>query len=59
MEIIEQEDMIVYQICSGPNEGKIICEECGDPGENAMPLSKDDFLETDIVTCDECGERIF
>jgi hypothetical protein len=58
MGITKQEDIIGWQIRSGSDESKIICAGCGDPGEDAIPLTKDDFDDTDIVTCDKCGERI-
>ena len=36
---------------------KYYCLDCGDPGEG-QPLTKEDFEEGDVVTCDECGERV-
>jgi hypothetical protein len=52
MGIIKEEDVIGWR-----DGNKIICAGCGDPGEGE-PLTKNDFEETDIVTCDDCGERI-
>jgi len=53
MGIVKQEDLIAWQ------DGiRIICLEYGDPG-GAMPLTKHDFDEGDIVICDETNERIF
>ena len=52
MGIINQEDLIAWR-----DGNKIICASCGDPGEG-KPLTKDDFEEGAVVTCDDCGERI-
>ena len=52
MGIIKERDVIAWQ-----DGRKIICTDCGDLGE-AKPLTKEDFDEGDIVTCDECNERI-
>ena len=52
MGIIKVDDIIAWA-----DDNKIICAGCGDPGE-AKPLTQDDFDDTYIVTCDECGERI-
>ena len=48
----KQEDVIAWE-----DGSKILCLECGDLGE-AKPLTRDDFDETDIVICDDCGGRI-
>ena len=52
MGITKIEDVIAWQ-----DRNRILCTDCGDPGE-AKPLTKADFDEGDIVTCDECDERI-
>ena len=52
MGIVKEEDLIGWD-----DNGKILCIDCGDPSE-AMPLTKDNFEETDIVICDDCGQRI-
>jgi len=52
MGIIKEKDIIAWR-----DRHKIICPDCGDPGEGE-PLTKDDFEETDVATCDDCGERI-
>lgn len=52
MGIVNQEDVVAWK-----DGNKIICGDCGDPGE-AKPLMKDDFEEDAVVTCDDCGERI-
>ena len=52
MGIVKSEDVIAWE-----DGNKIICEECGDPGE-AKPMTEDDFEDTDIVICDKCGGRI-
>ena len=53
MGITKKEDVIAWET----DKGEIICTACGDPGE-AKPLTKGDFEETDIVTCDDCDGRI-
>ncbi len=53
MAVIKKEDLIGFR----NEKGSDICLDCGDWGQ-AQPLTKDDFDETDIVKCDECGERI-
>lgn len=52
MGVIKLDDVIAWA-----DGNKIICVECGDPGE-AKPPTKEYFEDTDIVTCDECGQRI-
>ena len=52
MGIFKEEDIIAWE-----DRSKIICAGCGDPGEG-RPMTKDDFADDDIVTCDDCGDRI-
>ena len=52
MGITKMKDVIAWQ-----DGRKFICPDCGDPGE-AKPLTNEDFDEGDIVTCDQCHERI-
>jgi DNA-directed RNA polymerase subunit RPC12/RpoP len=52
MAVIKSEDVIAWE-----DGNKIICTECGDPGE-AIPLTREDFQEDDLVVCDQCRERI-
>jgi hypothetical protein len=52
MGIVKEEDLIAWR-----DSHTIICPDCGDPGE-AEPLTQDDFEETNIVSCDNCGQRI-
>lgn len=52
MGITKIEDVVAWQ-----DGNRIICRVCCDPAE-ALPLTKTNFEESDIVTCDECLERI-
>ena len=52
MGIIKSEDLAAWE-----DGNRIICVSCGDPGE-AKPLTENDFDEDNIVTCDQCNERI-
>ena len=52
MGIMKDQDIIAWR-----DGDKIICAECGDPGE-AIPLSENDFANDENVTCDECPKRI-
>jgi hypothetical protein len=50
MGVVKQDDVIAWR------DGNTICAGCGDPGE-AKPMTQADFEETDVVTCDDCGEN--
>jgi DNA-directed RNA polymerase subunit RPC12/RpoP len=52
MGLVKKEDLIGWE-----ESGKYSCLGCGDSGEG-KPLTKENFEEGDIVTCDQCGERI-
>ena len=52
MGIIKEDDLIAWR-----DRHTIICPDCGDSGE-AEPLTQDNFEDTDIVACDNCGQRI-
>ena len=49
MGVIKEEDIIAWQ-----DGNRIICADCGDPGE-AIPLREDDFDDGDVVLCDSCN----
>lgn len=57
---IDESKFIVYEV-----DGKIYCSwcagPCDDPDDNEFLgihlLTQDDFKDTDIVICDNCGER--
>jgi hypothetical protein len=52
MAIINGEDVIAWV-----EDQKIFCTCCGDSGGD-KPLTEENFVDTDIVICDSCGERI-
>ena len=53
MGTIKQEDIIAWR-----DGNKIFCAGCGEPNPEAVPLTAADFEGDDLVTCDECDERI-